>query len=82
MSGPTGEHSQVQGATSAVKAGACSGAVGGDKEEEQDFVRGLDNRVVSEDVEVKGSKVECTEEQLKVCFTGSACACICVYVCV
>ena len=71
MSGPTDEHySQVQGATSAVKAGACGGAVGRDKQEEQDFVRGLDNRVVSEDVEVKGSKVECTEEQIKVCFTG------------
>ena len=69
-----------QEATSTAKDGACSGAVGRDAEENQEFVKGLDNRVVSEDVQVKGNKVECTEEQIKVCSSGSVCVCVCGYV--
>ena len=34
--------------------------------EKADFVGNLDNRYVSEDVEVKGEKIELSEEQIKV----------------
>lgn len=69
LSKPT-ERSQEEVTTSTTEAQAYSGAAGGESKNEQDFVKDLDNRVVSEDVEVKGDKVELTEEQIKVSVLG------------